>query len=182
MDAKPKCLVIGRGPVGPNLMAGNMGETPYELDTSIHKVPKGKQYDYVLVWNRLEYEPIKRLSKYVESISNAVKPGGVCHLYCIAAEWVAECIVTHKPSKMWRGVLFGEQRDDRSYAKNILTMRDLRTVVEQAGLHGIDAQTGHFVMKDEKTEQKVRVACHYVVGWKPLPEDDKSDIINPDIN
>ncbi len=127
---------------------------------------KDETYDHLVAAHVMQHFIYSYSQVILIEYARVVKPGGSVIILTPSLEWVAEQILSEKPSPATMAILFGTCENEREETVNFsgYTIRALRKLFDGAGLRVTHARTGlfDFVYNDKKEE----VEQHLLIGKK----------------
>ncbi len=136
---------------------------------------KDETYDHLIAAHVMQHFIYSYSQVILNEYARVVKPGGSVIIISPSLEWVAEQILSEKPSPATMAILFGTCENEKEETVNFsgYTMRALRKLFDGAGLRVTQARTGifDFVYNNKKEE----IEQHLVVGKKGGSDGEKMD-------
>lgn len=120
--------------------------------------------DGVFASHILEHITYWREQSTIEEWARVLKEGGSLHIIVPSWEWVAREVLAERPSKGLKPLAFAGQINPWDVHLNMFTMRQLRALMDRAGLAVTRAITGQ---RDINViDEPVTTEEHYVAGTK----------------
>lgn len=99
--------------------------------------------------------------------ARCLKSGGMLHILVPSWEWVARQVLSEKPSPALKPLAFAGQVSPWDIHLNMFTMRQLRALLDRAGLSVVRARTGGMIIA--VVGEPYEVEQHYVAAVKGVP-------------
>lgn len=132
-----------------------------EIDiTDIVPGKKRKDYDALIAYHVLGRVAIREGQAALKTWLECVVPGGEIQVYTPSLEWAAEQILSETPSPATIFHLFGTQTNQENFFVCAYTLRDLRTMLERAGVDVIHAREGLYSINEHDC------GMHLLIGKK----------------
>jgi SAM-dependent methyltransferase len=120
--------------------------------------------DGVFASHILEHITYWREQSTIQEWARVLKEGGSLHILVPSWEWVAREVLSEKPSRGLKPLAFAGQTTPWDVHLNMFTLRQLRALMDRAGLAVTRAITGPLDIMAAGV--RVTVEEHYVAGTK----------------